>query len=819
MLQGPLHPLVANWTLDGAFTQMLAARPELRDKPALLTDEGNVSFRELSTRAHLLSRALRPQLHAKSSSLPQAIPLVGVCLSRGPALAEVLLAVLQAGGAYLPLDPRYPTARLAHLVADAAPALIVAEPEHEELVRQLAPQRPYWVMDPRTAMDRKEDPLAPAEPPSPSAGERPFAVLYTSGSTGQPRGVCLPHRAAQNRFQWMWRTVPFSEGEVCCWKTPLGFVDSIWELFGALLQGIPVAVAPEGLEKQPERLLAFAVRHGVSRLIVVPSLLRLLLPHLSPLPGTSSLPAPALRLWTCSGEPLPPSLAETFLTQRPGSVLLNLYGSTEVMGDVTAHVVRAGEDPLPIGRPVDNTTLELLDDTGAPVKVGERGTLHVRGANLALGPVGSASASTAWTEKGQRYCTGDLARMVRAPIDGDWTLLHEGRRDRQIKLFGNRFDLAELERALLKCEGVMAAVALVHEDPEGPTLLGFVQPHEPGAVTQEALRAACAEALPPYARPALHLLAHWPLLPNGKLDRQQLLALGMGRASPGKDPFKAAWRAVLPQSPEEEETDFFQAGGTSVLAVDLLRRLRAAGVTVSLERFYAAPSLGALRRGKGRKATSCDFTVRALASARGARGTASLNLLADRFDETDPLKHALGATRADLHAMFTSYLEACGPEGLSFEAVDGHGKQVGCVVAGDLFRVHAHAREGRFVVAQALEPLDAALSAVSDPWCHRPPEPGPGEWVYVLFLAATGQREVARLTRELETAVIDSARARGYRGLVTVNSHALTQQVCEELGYRTEARLDVREFLHEGTRPFARVPADGAELHLHVLRL
>ena len=821
VLHGPPLPLSANWTLEGALTKMLTVTPACREKPALLTDEGIVSFQELSARAQRLSRALRARLRGTPSPLPQQTPLVGVCMSRGPALVELLLAILQAGGAYLPLDPDYPRARLAHIVADAAPSLIVAGPEHESLVRQLAPGGPCWVLDPRAPLVLEdEEPGLPERSSSrPLAGERPFAMLYTSGSTGRPRGVCLPHRAAQNRFQWMWRTFPFTEGEVCCFKTPLGFVDAIWELFGALLQGVPVAVAPDGLERQPERLLAFAARHGVSRLVVVPSLLRLLVPHLPPRPDAPGAPLAKLRMWTCSGEPLPPALAETFLARRPGDVLLNLYGSTEVMGDVSAHVLRVGENPVPIGRPIDNTTLELLDEAGAPVEAGERGTLHARGANLALGHLGHGGASTAWAEDGQRYDTGDLGRMVRDPHDGGWTLLHEGRRDRQVKLFGNRFDLAELEHTLLRCEGVADAVALVREDATGPSLLGFIQPREPGAVTREHLQAACAGELPPYARPSLYLIERFPLLPNGKLDRQGLLALGKESTSSTEDPFTTAWRAVLPGAPLKEDVDFFQAGGTSLLAVDLLRRLGEAGVTLSLERFYAAPSLGALRRGGGEAPAPGMLTVRPLETARDALSVAAVNLLADRFDEIDPLKRVLGATRADKHALFTSYLEACVTEGLSFTAIDGHGDLVGCVVAADLSQVHIHAHEGRFVLAPALGPLDAVMSALSDPWCQQELNPGPGEWVYVLLLAAAGRREVARIARELETRVLDTARARGYRGVVTINSHALTQQVCEELGYRTEASLDVRGFIHEGTRPFAQVPEDSAELRLHVLRL
>ncbi|WP_156338909.1 non-ribosomal peptide synthetase [Chondromyces crocatus] len=921
-LRGEALALSGTWTIHGALASFLATSPAHLDRPALVTDAGSMSFRALSERVTAIARGLRARLRGAPSV--EGSPLVGVCMSRSPALVAVLLAVLQVGGAYVPLDPQYPRDRLAYIASDADPALIVTEPRHAACVQEIASSKPCWVLEPELSLGVET--AAPclgaergvavdggvavegsvvADGGAMVDGEGLFAVLYTSGSTGHPRGVCLSHRAAQNRFRWMWQARPFAPGEVCCFKTPLGFVDAVWELFGALLQGVTVAVAPDDLEKDPHGLLAFVVRHGVSRLIVVPSLLRLLVPRLAdlaaapdglparsragiapsaagmhPVASVAHFVAPAPRpvgprIWTCSGEALPADLAAAFLMQRPGDVLLNLYGSTEVMGDVTWHEVRVGDAPVPVGRPIANTTIELLDDAGRPVAPGAIGAVHVRGATLARGHLVPGEGRVAPLGDGQRYTTGDLGRWVRASHDGGWTLVYEGRRDRQVKLLGNRFDLAELEGALASVEGVARAVALLREDPAGVELLGFVQPSAPGSVTLEALRVACQRALPPVAQPTLVLVEALPLLPNGKLDRRALLAqsasgpasksaASRARSAADRSVIARVWREVLGEGPAGEEVDFFLSGGTSIQAVAMVRRLRDAGVPVSLEQLYAARTPGALRRlretrrgdereaGRGagdeREPGRCAGDLRGLGTSsrtahapawsggmpEGAVGAwavrpleatcpeareAAVRVLADSFGRADVMALALGATPADFLALSSAAFDATASSGLSFLAVDGAGTPAGCVLAVDLWRLRADVKAGRFTPPPVFGPIFAMFDALEAPWHQRVPVSAPGRWVSVLLLGVTSTAFAGPVTHLLEAAVVEAARVRDYEGLLTVNTSVVTQHLCEELGYREEARMDARAFMLQGARPFAHVPKDATQIVLHERRL
>ena len=208
-------------------------------------------------------------------------------------------------------------------------------------------------------------------------------VIYTSGSTGTPKGVIGLHRGAVNRLNWMWKTYPFKDSEVCCQKTYLSFVDSVWEIFGPLLQGVPTVIVPDDAVKDPHLLVESLAANHVSRIVLVPSLLRVLLDSF----GDLQKRLPELRLWVTSGEEIPLELAKRFREVMPQARLINLYGSSEVSADVTCYEIGDDlqEQRVPIGRPIDNTWVYLLDDCLQPVPVGVHGELYVGGAGLARG--------------------------------------------------------------------------------------------------------------------------------------------------------------------------------------------------------------------------------------------------------------------------------------------------------------------------------------------------------------------------------------------------------------------------------------------------
>ena len=341
------------------------------DAVAAVSMGESITFRELNLRSNRLARYLTA--HGVSGE-----HRVGIWMDRSLRLTAALLGTLKAGGAYVPLDPNYPQERLAFMLENAQAQVLLTE---KRFIKDLPEYGGHVV-----CVDRDAEAISreSAENPVGTIGPDNAAyVIYTSGSTGTPKGVIGLHRGVVNRLSWMWRTYPFREGEVCCQKTALSFVDSVWEIFGPMLQGVPVVIVPGDALKDPQRFIETLAASKVSRMVLVPSLLRALLDGFPDLQQQ----LPHLRIWITSGEEISVELANRFRRAMPGAKLINLYGSSEVSADVTCYEI-AGEltgPRVPIGRPIDNTHLYLLDDALNPVPVGVHGELYVGGAGLARG--------------------------------------------------------------------------------------------------------------------------------------------------------------------------------------------------------------------------------------------------------------------------------------------------------------------------------------------------------------------------------------------------------------------------------------------------
>ncbi|MEU6357586.1 amino acid adenylation domain-containing protein [Streptomyces sp. NPDC047072] len=562
-------------TLIGPIESRAARSPHAT---ALLYGERSLTYAELNARANRLAWHLRT-LGARPGAL------VAVSVPRSVELIVALLAVLKAGAAYLPLDPDYPAARLTYMLEDAAPVCAITD---------RAGRLPEDTGTPLVVLDGLDvSARPPVDPPRALTPAHPAYVIYTSGSTGRPKGVVVPHRAIDNRLRWMQHEYRLTAGDRVLQKTPSSFDVSVWEFFWPLREGAALVVAEPGGHKDPAYLARLVRERAVTTCHFVPSMLQVFLtdPHAA---GCADV----LRRVFCSGEALPRETANAFARVLPGVELHNLYGPTEAAVDVSYHpCVPEAPGPVPIGRPVWNTRLYVLDAALRPCPPGVPGELFLAGVQLADGylrrPELTASRFVAdpFGPAGARmYRTGDVARWS---AQGEVEYL--GRTDHQVKLRGQRIELGEIEAALAARPGVDGACALVRED----RLVGYVT----GGADPAAVRAALARELPEHMVPAAVIaLDAFPLSPNGKLERSALPAPvfeGCGETRPAASAREAAlmriFAEVLDVSRVGPDDAFFDLGGTSLLAVRLVTRVREEfGAELTIGSLFEAPTPAAL---------------------------------------------------------------------------------------------------------------------------------------------------------------------------------------------------------------------------------
>ncbi len=555
------------------FEAQVSRTPDL---PALIDRGHRVSFQELNEKANQLSRYLQ-RLGVKPGER------VGVSFDRSSNLVITLLGILKIGAAWVPLDPLYPKDRVAYMLQDAGIRFHLTEerwsndlPHGAE--KLLCVDRD-WPEIFRESADNLDVPASP---------DAVAYIIYTSGSTGHPKGVEGLHRGAVNRFQWMWQRYPFVPGEVASARTSLNFVDSVWELFGPLLQGIPILLIPGAVTRDPHALVSLLESEHVTRLVLVPSLLRVIL-EACPDAGVRLA---SLHIVVSSGEALQQALVEQFFAAMPQAKLINLYGSTEVSADVTCYEATPGDEAVLIGRPIANTQAYILDARLQPAPLGAKGELYIGGDGLARGYHGQPRltaerfVSNPFSENpGDRlYRTGDV---VRYRPDGNLEYL--GRADHQVKIRGFRVEIGEIESTISGHKHVEQNIVLAREDEPGVLrLVAYVVPRDKALARPDAdaseflrdLRRSLEERLPEYMIPAAFvILAALPLTPNGKLNRLALPKPTTTQHRAGKDfvepqsdmekKIAAIWREVLHLEKVGVDDNFFDSGGHSLLLVKI----------------------------------------------------------------------------------------------------------------------------------------------------------------------------------------------------------------------------------------------------------
>ena len=567
------------------------------DATALIDGERRLSYSDLNKLANRLARGLVGQ-----GVCPGAI--VGICLNRSFEMVIALLGILKTGAAYVPLDPAYPEQRLNFLVEDAQAEVVVTTPEFAELWQKRGVDVLTFDLESLSQSAESADNLM-----VPLQAESRMYVIYTSGSTGQPKGVEGTHRASMNRFSWMWNKYPFLSGEICCQKTFLGFVDSIWEIFGPLLRGVPSAILPDEAIIDPVRLVQLLAKYEVTRIVLVPSLLRIILDGVEDIQSQ----LPKLALWTCSGEALPTDLANRFSRVLPAAKLLNIYGSSEVAADVTCHEVRGSdyERPVPIGRPISNVQIFVLDRHLNQVPVGVPGEIYVGGDCLARGYFRRLELTAErfiahQFETGgsvRLFKTGDLARLLQ---DGEIEYL--GRTDNQVKIRGIRVELGEIEAVLMSLPMVRDAVVLLAERSGQQRLTAYLEVRSGTHPDVDELRHFLKSRLPDAMIPSEYLVVDaFPLLSSGKVDRRAVASktsahrLGdRGYVAPQTATEKrlaAIWCALLKVEQVGITDNFFELGGHSLMVMQVVARIRKEfEVEVPIRSLFEDPTIKGLAK-------------------------------------------------------------------------------------------------------------------------------------------------------------------------------------------------------------------------------
>jgi amino acid adenylation domain-containing protein len=591
----PLHAL---------FEAQAARTP---DAVALVFDGERITYAELEARANRLAHLLRARGIGPESP-------VAVFMERSVEMVVALYGVLKAGAAYVPVDPEYPEERVAYMLEDSAAALALTQD-------RLASRLPSGIES--VALDRPGvlDDFPADRPASPENGtDRLAYVIYTSGSTGRPKGAMNAHRGVVNRILWMQDAFGLTGDDAVLQKTPFSFDVSVWEFFWPLAVGARLVIAPPGAHREPAALTELIEREGITTLHFVPSMLR------AWIDGADAERCRSLRKVMSSGEALPPDLVASFFERLPSVELHNLYGPTEAAVDVT-YFACSGDDDLatvPIGRPIANTRMYVLDPRGELCPVGVPGELFIAGVQVGRGY---------WRRPGltaerflpdpfsdspgaRMYRTGDRARWVERThaLTHSRTAVLEylGRTDFQVKVRGFRIELGEVEAALKEHSSVRDAVVVER----GGRLVAYLTAADGRAPDPAELGDALARRLPDYMVPSAFVaLDELPLTGSGKVDRRALPEPAAGEAGDAyvvpRDATELElarlWEEVLGVERVGAADDFFRLGGHSLLAVRLLARVRERfGRELPLAELFRAPTPSGLAAALRREGAGAD---------------------------------------------------------------------------------------------------------------------------------------------------------------------------------------------------------------------
>jgi non-ribosomal peptide synthetase component F len=651
LLAGEEHDHPQDTVISKLFEQMLDKKPELLHQTALLHTETKIpiTFKKLNEDANRLARVLLRKIKQDELKPNQdGDYVVAIRFVPDEGLVITLLAIFKAGLAYVPLAPNWPEGRLQHILGEAEPIMIITNTNADILYKaykspSLSARRKDIVFYEELIKEAVSTEISVLNLADnmilnhPLKGNRLFAVLYTSGSTGSPKGVRHLHRAALNRFFWQWRVFPYESDEVCVFKTTITFVDSVTEIWSPLLCGKQVIIFPTKVTQNVEEFVEHLDKYKIGRVFVVTSMVRNILSIVNLKKMSNKLAS--VKYWDCSAETVTKDILVSFFEyfSQGGHIISNFYGSTEMM-DVTYETFRSIQDvydlekegKIPIGSPIDNMKAYLLNDNLEPVAEGCIGALYISGRNLCDGYVGARKGNftvNKFTLKGKTedkhteslfgqignnfgilYQTGDYA------VCYNGRLYYEGRMDSQVKVRGHRVDLLEIEKSVYLQKGITKVTVLCYSQGNpNQRILCFYSVQDGKTIPEAMLEVKLASILPDYSMPRFIRLSSFPLLANGKIDRQQLLkkyeaSLACSNFTFSDDDFKAhvheelypkakvlleSISVIIPDATRKPRLDdkYFNIGGDSINMVMVIQKIKDHGYNISVTDFVNSCNL------------------------------------------------------------------------------------------------------------------------------------------------------------------------------------------------------------------------------------
>ncbi|RCJ42320.1 non-ribosomal peptide synthetase [Nostoc minutum NIES-26] len=632
------HQLLVEWNNteveypNSCVHQLFSTQVECTpDAVAVVYANQKLTYRQLNTRANQLAHYLQ-----KQGVKPQA--LVGICAERSLEMIVGLLGILKAGCAYVPLDPDYPQQRLALMLGEIDSPVLLTQ---QHLVEKLSQHQAQIV-----CLDSDWQQIAQQNSQNPTTNVSPddvVYVIYTSGSTGKPKGAINIHQAVCNRLLWMQDALQLSPKDRVLQKTPFSFDVSVWEFFWPLLTGASLVFAKPDGHRDSAYLVELIAAEKITTVHFVPSMLQVFLSE----PELEN--CHSLKRVICSGEALSFELEQRFFA-RVDAQLYNLYGPTEAAIDVTWwHCQPNSRQPIvPIGRPIANTQIYILDKYLQPVPVGVPGELHIGGVGLAKGYlhredltpqkfIANPFKDEIATSSPRLYKTGD-----RACYAADGTIEYLGRIDFQVKIRGFRIELGEIEAVLSQYPQVQEVVVVASEDEVGSKrLVAYIVPKKDKTPTIAQLRQFLESKLPNYMVPAAFvMLEALPLMPNGKVNRQALPAPDTSRPelekafaaprTPAEVKLAEIWAEFLNVEQVGIDDNFFELGGDSIIAIQIITKANQAGLKLTNKQLFQHQTIAELA---ARAVPKSTITEQNLQAEQGTIAAASLTPIQHWFFE------------------------------------------------------------------------------------------------------------------------------------------------------------------------------------------